>query len=381
MNNTKKITIGAVIIVVAILAGTVAFNKSKTPTSTEPIKIGFIGALTGDAASYGEPIKNSIELAVIDVNSSGGINGRKIEMIYEDAKCSGKDAVSAVQKLINIDKVKIIIGGICSGEILSVASITESAKVLILSPGASSPDVTQAGDFVFRNIPSDSEGSQTLAKLIMEKYKTAAIISENSDYAQGNRKVFTSTVNTLKGTMVADENYAPGTTDFRSILTKIKATNPDALVINPQTEIAGATIINQARELGIIAPIYGTVIVAGSKTAEIAGANAEGMIVFDAPGLREDNTKAVKFLADYTAKYGKPSFIEFYLGAGNDAVYIMAQAISKAGTDTEKLRDYLYDLKSYNGVIGTYSFDENGDLTGIGSVIKIIKDGKAVEMK
>jgi branched-chain amino acid transport system substrate-binding protein len=378
--TTKTILwiIVAIIILIGIWYG--ASRKPTAPTTKEPIKIGFIGPLSGDAASYGIPIKNAIALAVEEINNAGGINGRKIEVIYEDGKCSGKDAVNAAQKLINIDKVNIILGGMCSGELLAIAPITEPAKVLLLSPSASSPDITHAGDFIFRNNPSDADGGKALAKLVREKYTKAAIISENTDYAQALARVFVEHFRSLGGEVVAQENFDPGVKDFRTILTKIKASNPEALVINPQTEIAGGLIVKQAREIGITIPLYGTVALAGTKAIETAGEYAEGMLVIDAPGLSENNPKAVKFLADYKARYGTTT-LEFYLGAAYDAVYILADGISKYGTDSEKLKNYLYSLKNYNGVIGTYGFDENGDLIGIEYKVKQIKNGKAVELK
>jgi branched-chain amino acid transport system substrate-binding protein len=381
MNKTTQIIIG-IIVAIIVLAGIwyVVSRKPTAPTTKEPIKIGFIGPLSGDAASYGIPIKNAIDLAVEEINNTGGINGRKIEIIYEDGKCNGKDAVNAAQKLINIDKVNIILGGMCSGELLAIAPITEPAKVLLLSPSASSPDISNAGDFIFRNNPSDADGGKTLAKLVREKYTKAAIISENTDYAQALARVFVEHFRSLGGEVVAQENFDPGVKDFRTILTKIKSSNPEAIVVNPQTEVAGGLIVKQAREMGITIPLYGNTALAGTKAIETAGKYAEGMLVIDAPGLSESNPKAVKFLADYKAKYGTTT-LEFYLGAAYDAVYILADGISKYGTDTEKLKNYLYSLKNYNGVIGTYGFDENGDLIGIEYKVKQIKNGKAVELK
>lgn len=383
MNQTAKNIISAVIIVLLVIAGYQMLKKPQVALELslkEPIKIGFIGPLTGDAASIAEPARNSIAIAVEEINSSSGIDGRMIAIIYEDGKCNGKDAVNAAQKLVNVDKVKIIIGGLCSGESLSILPITEPAKILVLSPTASSPELTGAGKFFFRNNPSDADGGKALAKLIIEKYKKAAIISENTDYAQALGKVFVNSFRSLGGEVVANESFASETRDFRSLLTKIKAANPEAILINPQSDITGGTIIKQAKELGITAPLYGNTLLAGSKAIEIAGASAEGMILIDAPGLSDNNPKAVKLLSDYRSRYGKTT-LEFYIGAAYDDVYILAQAISEVGTDTEKIRDYLHGIKNYNGVIGTYGFDENGDLAGIKYTVKEIKNGKATEVK
>ncbi len=379
MSQTTKLIVGVIIAVVVVVAGYSVIKGPSAPEETGPIQIGFIGPLTGDAVTYGEPVSNAIKLAVDEVNKSGGVNGRMIEVIYEDGKCSGKDAVNAAQKLVNVDKVKIIIS-LCSGETLSILPITEPADVLVLSPLASSPDLTGAGDFFFRNNPSDADGGKVLAELISKKYKRVAIISEQTDYAQALSRVFVKSFESLGGEVVANENFAPETSDFRSMLTKIKEENPEIILINPQTEIAGGTIVKQIKELGITVPLYGTIAMAGSKALEIAGTNAEGMLLVDAPGLSPNNPKAVKFLENYKAKYGEPT-LEFYLGAAYDDIFILAQSISKVGTDTEKLRDYLNEMINYNGVIGTYEFDKNGDLAGIEYVVKKIQDGKAVEVK
>ena len=376
----KKIIIG-IVAVVLIVVGISYFSKnSSQPTSQEPIKIGFIGPLSGDAATYGELIKKATMLAVDEINSSGGVNGKEMEVIYEDGKCSGKDATSAARKLIDIDKIKVITGVTCSGELLSIAPVTEQNEVIVLSPAASSPTITNAGDFIFRNNPSDADGGRVLAGLIIQKYKKVAIISENTDYAQAFKNVFIENFKNAGGIVIADEDFIPGTKDFRSIVSKIKPLDFEALLINPQVESAAGTIMNQARELGITAPFYGNIALGGSKVLEIAGKNAEGTILTDIPGLKQDNQKAQKFLADFKEKYGPLSF-EFYVGAAYDDIYILKEAISSIGMDTKKIRDYLYSLKDYKGVIGSYGFDKNGDLTGISSVVKQVVNGKLVELK
>jgi len=376
----KKIIIG-IIAIILIVAGFSYFGKNSNQQAVkEPIKIGFIAPLTGDAVSYGEPIKNSATIAVDEINNKGGIDGRKLEVIYEDSKCSGKDAVSATQKLINTDGVKIIAGIVCSGDLLSIAPVTEQNKIIVFSPAASSPDITNAGDFIFRNNPSDSDSGRATAEIMLKNHRKVAVISENTDYAQGALKVFVKFIKQGGGELVANENFAPGTTDFRTHLTKIKAANPEALFINPQVERAGGAIVKQAREIGIGIPLFGNVVVAGAEALKVAGTVANGLTVIDAPGLSKDNPKAVKFLADYQAKYGKPN-LEFYMGASYDHIYILTQAIKEVGLDTEKIRDYLYGLQNFSGVIGNYGLDKNGDLTGITFTVKQIVNGEVIEVK
>ena len=380
----KTNTIFIIIIIIIGILVTLYINRNDsgvTFESDEPIVIGFIGPLTGDAVSYGEPISNAVRLAVDEVNQNGGINGRVLEVIYEDGKCTGRDAVNAAQKLVNVDNVEIIIGGVCSGEALAILPITEQNNVLVLSPSASSPDLSSAGEYFFRNNPSDDSGGAFLANIIRgDNHKSVAVISENTDYAQALRRVFTEQFVEGGGEIVADESFVPGTSDFRSILTKIKATAPDAIFINPQLEDAGGNIAKQITELAIDAQLYGSNILSGFKAIEVGGESVDGIKLFDNPGLNPSNQKANSFLTNYQEQYGDLS-IEFYLGAGYDAVYLLAQAIREVGTDTDALQSYLDDLRSFDGVIGMYSFNEYHDLAGINHVLKRVENGEVITVE
>lgn len=380
MEEVKKNIIIGVVLVVAIVIGIVVIRTNNTAPTGATVKIGFVGPLTGDAVSYGDPIRNAVEMAVSAVNEEGGTGGKMIEVVYEDGKCANKEALSAVQKLVNIDRVIAIIGGVCSSESLAMLPVTEPAKVVVLSPSSSSPHLSGAGEYFFRNAPSDLKGGDKLAKLMTGQYKNVAIISEETDYAQGLAGVFRERVASLNGTLAASERFAPGTTDFRSILTKIKAKNPDALLVNPQTEIAGGSIVKQAREIGITAQLYGSNVLSGSQAIEIAGEHAEGLIFVDAPGLMQDNPKAMKFLEEYKERHGAGPGIEFYTAAAYDNVRILAQAVEAVGTDTEKIRQYLANMSRFNGIVGSYRFDRNGDPEGIEFIAKKIQNGKSVDV-
>ena len=204
MNQSTKWIVGVIVVVAVVAVGYFVSKGPSEPVSTEPIKIGF-----GDAATYGVDEKNATALAVEEINNAGGIKGRSLEVIYEDGKCSGKDAATAAQKLINIDGVKIILGGACSGETLSIAPIAEQNKIIIFSAFSSSPDITKAGDYIFRNSPSDLDVAKGYAQFIVSRggYKNIAIISENTDYAGGVKKVFNEEIARLGGKIVADEVF------------------------------------------------------------------------------------------------------------------------------------------------------------------------------
>ncbi|MDP3794172.1 MAG: ABC transporter substrate-binding protein, partial [Candidatus Uhrbacteria bacterium] len=197
-------------IVIVVGLGYLIFNqpnKSATP-STKPVAnepvapkvvessevtIGWIGPLTGDAAAYGIPLQKATMLAAEEINAAGGVGGKKLVVAYEDGNCDGKGGAAAAQKLISINKVQIIIGGTCSGETLGFTPIANENKVVVFSPSASSPDLTtKGGDYAFRFYPSDALAGKVAASYAMDTFKAkkAAVITANTDYAQGLHRVF-----------------------------------------------------------------------------------------------------------------------------------------------------------------------------------------------
>jgi len=362
MNKPTKWAVGIIIAVAVIAVGYTLYKNPSSTSSKEPIKIGFIGALTGDGASFGETEKNVISLAVDDINKSGGINGQSIEMIYEDGKCNGKDATTAVQKLINIDKVKVILGGTCSAETLAVAPIVEQNKIILFSSFSSNPAITNAGDYIFRNSPSDSDVAKLDAEVIIKKYKKVAIMSENTDYSLGVRDVMKKVFSEKGISVVADETYNGAIPDFRTVLSKIKASDAEMFYINPGTSAkAGGIIVKQARELGIKIPIHGNFSLGTPDALSTGGQYMNGIVISDST----DPTNALKdLLKRYKNNFGKDVVQNFLAGAAWDRAYIIRDALTKVGYDSGKIKDYLYGIKNYNGVLGNYHFDSNGDVVG-----------------
>ncbi|MBU4285130.1 ABC transporter substrate-binding protein [Patescibacteria group bacterium] len=372
MTKNTKIILGVVVLVIVILI--IVFYE---PTEKGAIKIGFIGPLTGDVASYGQSEKNAVKLAISEINLKGGINGKKVEVIYEDGKCNGKEAATAAQKLINIDKVKIILGGACSGETLGAAPITQAEKVILFSSFASSPDITEIGDYVFRNMVSDLDGGRDVAKMIREK--TVASLVENTEYSQTLENVFEQEFQKLGGNVLVKETYNPNEKDYRTQILKIKAKNPEAIFINCQSGISGGLAAKQIREMGVEIPLYSVIVFSGDDALNAAGVAANGIIFSDAPGLSKNNLQAVEFLNNYKQKYGEPAN-EYIIGARYDSVYILKNAIKRCSEDTDCIKDFLYNMPEYKGIIGNYRFDKNGDVIGIHYIVKKVVDGKPIEL-
>src|SRR3989338_8967946 len=159
----------AVVIIIVALARTPSGGPGSGALPQGSVKIGVVVPLTGNKAAYGIPLRRAAELALEEINMGGGIAGKPLEAVWEDGKCEAKDATAAAQKLINVDGVKIIFGGVCSSETLAMAPLTEAAKVLVVSPSATSPDITAAGDYIFRTAPSDAAAGSVAAEYASTK--------------------------------------------------------------------------------------------------------------------------------------------------------------------------------------------------------------------
>jgi len=357
------------------LLGLPAFDFKIGSAPASALKIGFVGPLSGEAAVFGEPIKRAVSLAVKDLNTQG----RNIEIIYEDGQCSGDKAMAALQKLINFDQVKMVIGGVCSGETLAMAPLAEAEGVILFSPAATSAAISHAGFFVFRNVPADAQSGFTLADFLGDKYKNIAIFSDNSEEAQVFRGIFKDRFTELGGQFVIDSVFTPDAKE-KDLRTSIKekfsaqggaATTSEAIVINQQTESLAGFLVKEIRRQKIKLPLLGTPIFASPKFLEAAGKAAEGALFLELPSLSKNQLRVQAFLADYQKFFGQPSG-EFYLGAAYDAVNILTQAVAVVGNEPVKIRDYLYNLPEYDGLIGKYSFDLNGDVVGLRFIIKEI---------
>lgn len=360
MKNKHILTIALLILIIILVFYFSLSNKN----STEEIKIGFIGSLTGLDPSYGESMKGGVEIALDEINKTGGVNGKNIKVIYEDGKCiDSKSAVSAAQKLISIDRVKLIVGGGCSNEVLSIVPIVNESKIIMLSAGASSPDVSGSSRYVFRNAPSDSYTGFELANRVYQSgYKNVVIISDQTEYSMGFRRPFISQFKSLGGEVVLDEEIVPNNLDYRSELVKIKQLKFDALFINPNTPKIAGILTKQARELGIGQQIF----IAYHATPDFlatAGDKSEGVIAINTP--IPDNVLAQNVLEKFRKNNNHDTVYPYNTIAAYDDVKILAEAIKQVGMDTDKISDYLSQLRSYDGGLGKYGFDKNGDIIGI----------------
>ncbi len=349
----------------------------------EPITIGVIQSLTGPGETYGNVALNGIQLAVDEVNEAGGVLGRQIEIIPEDGKCNGTDALTAYTKLVDVDEVPIILGPSCSGEMLGFAERVDGDEVVVFSGLTSNPAISTAGDYIFRNVFSDADVGKRLAEVIIDEgFNEVSVIGEATDYIEGVRAEFVKNYEPLGGSVQTAERYASEETDFSAGLTRVLAGDPPALVVLAQSEFANGTLYKQARELGYEGQMFTVEPGHASKVLDIAGDAAEGVIGVLVPQDLEYNPAGAALTQKYIEKHGSIS-LHYYIGSSYDSVHIIAACIEEAGseTNTAGIKDCLYAVNSgapYSGTIGTYGFDSNGDMDpSVFQVYKII-DGISV---
>lgn len=359
------------VVILAVIFFAVGGDGTKTDG---PITLGFVAPLTGDAASLGLNAKAAVEVAVSEINAAGGVNGRQINVIYEDGKCTGTDANNAGNKLINVDKVPAIIGGLCSPETLAIAPLANDSKTVLLSACSSAPKVTEAGDYVFRDYPSDTYQGAYAANYIKDtlgKSKVAILYVKN-DWGVGISQVFKEKFTEMGGAIVAEEGHEMSTHDVRSQLTKIKAAKPDAVYFLSFTDTAIAGL-KQAKELGLSIPMFGGDGWDDPRLWSEVGVAGEGAM-YTAVAAARNNVIKAKLLA----KTGSEEVLTCSPTA-YDAAYILAEAIKVAGTNGEAIKNELYKIEYKGGVSAdVVKFDANGDPMTANYVVKVARDGKAV---
>lgn len=337
---------------------------AETQPAAQPtglVKVGVMLPLTGDAASYGDSVKKDVELAKKDLNLNN------VELVYQDSKCDGKEAVNAVTKLINDDKVVAIIGELCSGATLAAAPVAEQNKVVMVSPASTAPTITQAGDYIFRVIPSDLGQGSFGAKLVAQRgYKRLAVLYSNEDYGVGFNKVLGEEFPKTGGTVVASQAFEKGSTELRTQITKIKEAKPDAVFIASNSISSNPIALKQLKELGVKAAVFGS---EGLKTDDLlksAKGAVEGFTVTSVSGGNE------AFVAEHKAAYNSETGP--FAAQGYDAMKAVGLAIQSGATTGEEIKAKLYSTE-FDGASGHIKFDSNGDVGGNYDVY-VVKDGK-----
>jgi branched-chain amino acid transport system substrate-binding protein len=342
-----------------------------------PIKVGEYASLTGKEAGFGQTSHHGVMLAVEEINAAGGVLGRKLDLVTEDNQTKPGESATVVKKLISRDKVVALIGEVSSSRSLEAAPIAQQSKIPMIAPAATNPEVTKKGNYIFRVCFIDPFQGTVMAKFAQNdlKVKKVAIISSVSNaYSVGLAKFFRDTFTKAGGKIAVEQKYSEGDKDFRAQLTAVKAAGVEAVFV-PGYYTESALIVRQARDLGLTIPFLGGDGWEDEQLVKIAGDALNGCF-YSTHFSAENNDPAV---AAFVGKYKKRWNGEVpgaFSALGYDAVYVLADAIKRAGTtEGAKLRDALAATRNVPGASGITTLDQDRNASKPATIIAI-KDGK-----
>jgi branched-chain amino acid transport system substrate-binding protein len=293
------------------------------------IKIGVAEALTGNAAQYGVPIRKGFELAVSEINGSGGINGQKIELVVEDEQGKKEEAINVFKKLIFQDKVLMLFGPTLSNSAQASDPVAQGAKVVVFGTSNTADGITSIGNYVFRNSVTEADILPVTLKVAAQKtgLKKVAVLYGNDDiFTKSGYDNFKKALETLKIPVTTTETFAKGDVDFKPQLTKIKSSNADAIVMSALVA-EGAPAMVQARQLGIALPFIGGNGMNSPKVFDLAKDNSDNLWVGSPWSSENPAAENKRFIAAYQKVHS--ALPDQFAAQAYDAMYIVAQALKK----------------------------------------------------
>lgn len=373
-----------------VLASAMAFSvlagcggNSEGGADSEVIKIGGIGPLSGPNSTYGISVKEGADLLAEEINAAGGINGKKVEFIFEDDQSDNTVAASAFNKLVDKDGVCAILGGVTSGTTLAIAPNSTNKKIPMITPTGTEPTITNVGgDFMFRGCFVDSFQGEILAKYTKEKLgkTTAAVLyNSSSDYSKGIANAYKETLEKNGGQVVEFLSYGSDKeTDFKAQLTKIKSANPDVIILPDYYNVVGL-LAKQARDMGITSQFLGGDGWESEELTKIGGTAVDGAIYINHYYAEDTEENVKNFVDSYTKKYNKTP--DCFAALSYDTAKILVKAIEKANsTDGTAIRDALAGME-INSVTGNIKFNEERSAVKSATIIKINGDKKELNDK
>lgn len=370
--------LGVILSVSLLLTGCSAktSDTSKVSTGGDKVYVGWVAPLTGTGANYGEQMLNGAKLAAKEINATGGINGKQIEIVSQDDKSDPKEAANIAQMFTGDKRLVGVLGNYNSSCALAGAPIYDQEKLPVIHVGTSPVFSKQKHDYMFRISVTDAfQGSFVTKWMKDEGLKNPAIIWENDDYGRGLKETVSSEVTKEGGKVVGDWSYMINQTkDYSAILTNVKQSGADSIFIGGlYTE--GALIGKQMQQLGLKVPVYGTDGLYEKSLIDLGGDAVEG---WKTSGLflpTDQNQTLQTFIKSYTTAYGNTP--GSYAALHYDAMKILALAIKAVGTDREKIQAYLAKLpEPYVGITGSVTFDEHHDSIRTSLTKLVVKGGQ-----
>ena len=339
------------------LAGAALLGQAHAADS---IKIAMVIPATGPLTQYGDMVKEGVATAVEQINAAGGINGKKIETTVVDDACEPKQGPVAANRVVN-DKIRYVIGPVCSGAAIAAAPIYNNEGVVVITPSATSPALTEGKNFhfIFRTIGRDDQQGPAAAKFIINKAKPkkVAVLHDKQSYGQGIAASVRDELKKANVEVALFEGINAGDSDYSAVITKLKSAGADFVYYGGYHPEMGL-LLRQAAEQGLKVRMMGPEGVGNPEINAIAGNAVEGMLVTlpADPAAKPENAALVKAFKDK----GRDPSGAFQMGAYT-ATQVLAQSIKAVGDDAEKVADYLHKT-AFNMPTGNVAWDAKGDL-------------------
>lgn len=353
-----------------------AASESGTGGSEDPIKIGVIAPVTGDRAEGGKSVWLSFEIAVQDINEKGGVLGRQVELVREDSKGDSKEAVELAKKMVDNKDIVAVLGPMTSAEAIACSPIFDEGGLVELAPVASNNEYAVMSPWSFTVAGCQSAEMPYFVEKILSEYsdtKSVGVIYVNDDWGVSSIESLTPACEKAEIEITTAENFAAGEKDFTAILTKIRQTNPESLVIMTQAA-EGSLILNQVAAMGWDVNTIGVGAMYSDQVIQLAGEKANGLVAPSCFFLSEDDAPAWEYATKFEKEAGFKPTIHGPLSY--DAALVLCDAIERAGsTDREAIREALQATKGFKGLAGDYEFTEDGDMIRQYRVLQV-EDGQ-----
>jgi len=368
--------------VFAVVAAVLLSGLMSVVHAQDTIKIGGGFDLSGAESSLDLPASNGATLAVKEINAAGGVLGQQIEFIVHDSKYQMDTTAVIAKQFVEEDKVAAVVGFTDSDSVLAAGPIIQEAGLPFITAGATSPKLPdQVGDMMFLACFGDNVQAAAGAEYAFKNFgKTAYLLSDMGvEYTTLLGQYFKSRFEELGGTIVLEDTYEDSATDFSAQITKLKAltTQPDFYYIAAMPYNVGP-VVKQLREAGLTGPVVGGDGYDTPDLVKVAGDTAENVYFSTHALMDKDNgTDGIKkFITAYNTEFGHDPENAF-AALGYDAVYLLVDAIKRAGsTDPKAIQAALLETKDLPGITGTISFTNGSHVPQKGVTLIEIKDGK-----
>lgn len=375
----SKLRIVLLIVIVAALGAAFYSVPVVAQSNTEPIYFGVSGPLTGRAAQYGAQWKKGFDLALDEINGAGGVDGRKIEYIFEDSQADPKQSVVIAQKFVADPRIIVELGDFASTASMAASSIYQRGGLVQFGFTNSHPDFTKHSEYTWSTSVTQSQASPALANFAVSRIglKRLAVFQINNDWGKATLDLFAPRVAELGAEIVGTQSYLPDEKDFRSAITSIRDANPDGIIlISYQAD--GALIAQQLREAGLDVPLVGSASIQSPDYLTLGGKAVEGTYILGEFLITDTRPEVQNFVKAYRAKYNEDP--DLFAALAYDTIYLMVEAIKVGGATREGILEALPKLKDVPSVVyGKVTFDpETRRSKEPGYHDLIVKDGEFV---